>query len=225
MPHAPRRMPRGRAGGLPEQLPRPAGGLPGAVLPACARGSATTPSCAAAITHIDRCTRRTRGRWMPMAASFGATLAALYPDNPDLHELAWIELRWPTPSSPPTPRRSRSTPRRVDWDSAQLLLSRPRSPAAPLITNAERTGGRCGTAETRRRPSMLEEGRAACWSGGAASRREDPPGRRAGIRSAAAACRPRQLRRPVRHAGRPPRRGLPGVPGRAPCWPAGSRAN
>jgi hypothetical protein len=58
------------------------------------------------------------------ADDFGATLESLFPDNPDLHELAWIELAlgaaFVAADAPPLTAADLAD---VDWDSARLALS------------------------------------------------------------------------------------------------------
>lgn len=70
------------------------------------------------------------------ARDFGATLKTLFPDNPDLHELAWIELALGSAfvapdAAPVTPDQLAS----LDWDHAQLELA-PSLRIAPVLTNA-----------------------------------------------------------------------------------------
>ncbi|MHA6205264.1 HvfC/BufC family peptide modification chaperone [Dyella soli] len=90
----------------------------------------------AAITHVDR---RPPHAWTLDAygADFGDTLRALFPRNPDVHELAWIE--WALSESfvaadvPPMPGDELG---QVDWDSARLRLS-PSLRLRALTTNAD----------------------------------------------------------------------------------------
>lgn len=89
----------------------------------------------AAIAHVDR---RPPSAWTLDAYGerFGETLATLYPDNPDVHELAWIEWAMNTAfvarDSQPLDAATLGT---VDWDSARLLFA-PSLRLAPLTTNA-----------------------------------------------------------------------------------------
>jgi len=77
----------------------------------------------AAITHIDS---HPPGAWTldVYARNFDETLTALFPDNPDLHELAWIENAlseaFVAPDAEPVSIDALSA---IDWDSAQLRLS------------------------------------------------------------------------------------------------------
>ena len=69
-------------------------------------------------------------------AGFEATLRAVFPDNPDLHELAWIEWALATAfvardTAPLDPARLA----RVDWDRARLGFA-PSLQMARLTTNA-----------------------------------------------------------------------------------------
>lgn len=89
----------------------------------------------AAVSHIDR---RPPSAWTLDAYGerFGETLVALYPDNPDVHELAWIEWAMNTAfvahDSLPL---DAATLGAVEWDSARLLFA-PSLRLAPLTTNA-----------------------------------------------------------------------------------------
>jgi len=91
---------------------------------------------AAAITHIDR---HPPHAWTLDAygREFGATLAALYPDNPDLQELAWIELAladaFVAADAAPLALDALAG---IDWDSAQLRLA-PSFAGRAAATNAE----------------------------------------------------------------------------------------
>ena len=57
------------------------------------------------------------------ADNFGDTLARLYPHNPDLHELAWIEhaLSWAFVAADATPLTAAALAD-VDWDAAHMVL-------------------------------------------------------------------------------------------------------
>jgi hypothetical protein len=77
----------------------------------------------AAIHHIDR---HPPSSWTLDAygANFGNTLLSIYPNNPDLSELAWIE--WALSDAFVAADASIVTPEQltnVDWDAAQLVLS------------------------------------------------------------------------------------------------------
>ena len=91
---------------------------------------------AAAISHIDD---HPPHSWTLDAypQSFPATLAALYPDNPDLHELVWIEQAlsdaFVGPDAEPL---STDTLGAIDWDTARLTLT-PTLVNRPATTNAE----------------------------------------------------------------------------------------
>lgn len=90
----------------------------------------------AAITHIDR---HPPHAWTldAYAAGFHATLAARFPDNPDVHELAWIEQSladaFVAPDAAPLPLASLAA---VDWDTARLRLA-PSFTSLAVSTNAE----------------------------------------------------------------------------------------
>lgn len=78
---------------------------------------------ATAITHIDR---HPPHAWTldAYADDFHATLARQFPDNPDLHELAWIEHALAaafiaTDAAPLAPDALAD----IDWDTARLLLA------------------------------------------------------------------------------------------------------
>jgi hypothetical protein len=77
----------------------------------------------AAIQHIDR---HPPSSWTldVYGADFGDTLRSLYPHNPDLSELAWIE--WALSEAFVAADASTVAPEQlanVDWDTARLLLS------------------------------------------------------------------------------------------------------
>ncbi len=90
----------------------------------------------AAITHIDA---HPPHAWTldAYADGYAQTLAALYPDNPDLLELAWIEhaLGAAFVAADATPLALDGLAG-VDWDSARLRLT-PSLRTAPALTNAE----------------------------------------------------------------------------------------
>lgn len=68
--------------------------------------------------------------------SFADTLQAIFPDNPDLHELAWIEhalgQAFIAPDAPPVAAAELGA---VDWDQARLQLT-PTLHLHPASTNA-----------------------------------------------------------------------------------------
>jgi hypothetical protein len=90
----------------------------------------------AAITHIDS---HPPGAWTldVYARNFDETLTTLFPDNPDLHELAWIENAlseaFVAPDAEPVSIDALSA---IDWDSAQLRLS-PSLMSRAATTNAD----------------------------------------------------------------------------------------
>lgn len=77
----------------------------------------------AAATHIQR---HPPHAWTldAYADDFGSTLAALFPDNPDLHELAWIEQAlgqsFIGPDAAPVAAEALAA---VDWEHARLQLT------------------------------------------------------------------------------------------------------
>lgn len=88
-----------------------------------------------AVAHIGR---RPPQAWTLDAYGerFGETLRTLYPDNPDLHELAWIEWALATAfvARDVAPIES-SRLADVAWDRARLVFT-PSLALAPLTTNA-----------------------------------------------------------------------------------------
>jgi hypothetical protein len=90
----------------------------------------------AAIIHIDR---HPPHAWTldAYADGFAHTLAALYPDNPDLQEVAWIEhaLGAAFVAADATPVALEGLAE-INWDAAQLQLT-PSLRARPATTNAE----------------------------------------------------------------------------------------
>ncbi|MFJ3007464.1 putative DNA-binding domain-containing protein [Pseudomonas fluorescens] len=90
----------------------------------------------AVITHIDT---HPPHDWTLDAypRGFGKTLAVMFPKNPDLHELAWIESAvsevFVAADSSPLAIEALST---VDWDTAHLCLT-PSLMTRVLTTNAE----------------------------------------------------------------------------------------
>jgi hypothetical protein len=91
----------------------------------------------AAIAHIQRTPPHA---WTLDAYGdgFGATLGALFPDNPDLHELAWIEhalaAAFVAADAAPLALDGLAG---IDWDTARLRLA-PSLQAVAATTNAER---------------------------------------------------------------------------------------
>jgi len=86
-------------------------------------------------THIAR-HRPTGWTLDAYGANFGATLLAVFPDNPDLHELAWIEaaLARAFVAQDAVPVVA-SAVQPVDWDRARLRFT-PSLSLAPAATNA-----------------------------------------------------------------------------------------
>ncbi len=90
----------------------------------------------AAVAHIDD---HPPHAWTldAYAQSFPATLERLYPDNPDLHELVWIELTlsdaFVGPDAEPLSMDALGT---IDWDTARLTLT-PTFAMRAATTNAE----------------------------------------------------------------------------------------
>lgn len=89
----------------------------------------------AAIAHIDS---HPPHAWTLDAygVDFGDTLKSIFPHNPDVHELAWIE--WALSESfvaADAPHVSGETWHEVDWDRARLTLS-PSLRQCPMSTNA-----------------------------------------------------------------------------------------
>jgi hypothetical protein len=90
---------------------------------------------AAAITHIDRYPPHA---WTLDAYgdNFADTLTLLYPDNPEVHELAWIELALSRAFvAPDAQALTLDALANVDWDSARLQLT-PSFAAQVVTTNA-----------------------------------------------------------------------------------------
>lgn len=110
----------------------------------------------AAMTHIDSHPPRA---WTLDAYGhdFSETLAALRPDNPDVHELAWIECAlseaFVASDAEPLPLETLSA---IDWDSARLRLA-PSFMSHVATTNAERIWLALKEGETPPEGEMLEE--------------------------------------------------------------------
>lgn len=89
----------------------------------------------AARTHIER-HRPTGWTLDAYGANFGATVQALFPDNPDLHELAWIEAALASAFvAPDAPPLAASALPFIDWDLARLRFT-PSLSLALASTNA-----------------------------------------------------------------------------------------
>lgn len=89
----------------------------------------------AAIRHVDR---HPPSSWTldVYGADFGDSLRAMYPHNPDLHELAWIE--WALSEAFVAADAATLAPEQlagIDWDTARLRLS-PSLRQRTLTTNA-----------------------------------------------------------------------------------------
>lgn len=90
----------------------------------------------AAIAHINRCPPHA---WTldAYAEGFAETLRLRFPDNPDIHELAWIEQAlgeaFVAEDAAPLPAQALTG---LDWDSACLRFT-PSLRLHPLTTNAE----------------------------------------------------------------------------------------
>jgi hypothetical protein len=90
----------------------------------------------AVVTHIDS---HPPHAWTldAYASDFGETLASLFPDNPDVHELAWIEHAlseaFVARDAEPLSLDALSA---IDWDSARLRLA-PSFASRVATTNAE----------------------------------------------------------------------------------------
>ncbi|GAB2884397.1 hypothetical protein GCM10027093_19220 [Paraburkholderia jirisanensis] len=110
----------------------------------------------AAITHID--THAPHAFTLDAYPSgFGATLAALYPHNPDLHELAWIEQALgeafvAADAVPLTPDALVT----IDWDSARLQLT-PSLRHRVATTNAQQLWSALRAGTTAPEATMLAE--------------------------------------------------------------------
>jgi hypothetical protein len=101
------------------------------------------------------------------ALEFGATLASLFPDNPDLHELAWIELALGAAfvaldAAPVTPALLAT----LDWEHALLTLA-PSLRIAPAATNAAAVWQALSDGEPAPEAEMLAEpGMLVVWRSG-----------------------------------------------------------
>lgn len=90
----------------------------------------------AAITHIDA---HPPHAWTldAYAEGFDRTLVALFPDNPDVHELAWLEhalgAAFIAPDARPVPLDALAG---IDWDTARLSIT-PSLHSIAVTTNAE----------------------------------------------------------------------------------------
>jgi len=120
----------------------------------------------AAVSHIGR---RPPQAWTLDAygAHFGLTLRELFPDNPDLHELAWIEwsLEAAFIAQDAAPLAA-SALAGADWDNTGLVFS-PSLALAPLRTNAAAIWDALQAGEAAPEASMLEQGAGvAVWRRG-----------------------------------------------------------
>jgi len=109
---------------------------------------------AAAITHIDN---HPPHAWTLDAYgdNFGETLALLYPGNPEVHELAWIELALSRAFvAPDAEALTLAALSDVDWESARLHLS-PSFAAHVVTTNAADIGSALQQDRTPPESAML----------------------------------------------------------------------
>jgi hypothetical protein len=114
----------------------------------------------AAVKHIDQCPPHA---WTldAYAEDFGDTLRVLFPRNPDIHELAWIEsalsAAFVAPDAEPLTAAALAD---IDWDRARLVLA-PSLLTLPATTNAAslywamKEGGERPDAEMLAEPSGL----------------------------------------------------------------------
>ena len=158
----------------------------------------------AAITHIDN---HPPHAWTldAYACDFGETLAAQFPDNPDLHELAWIENAlseaFVAPDAEPLPFAALAA---IDWDSARPLLA-PSFLSLAATTNAERIWSALSDGTAAPEGEMLADpGGLIVWRRGFTSclKQVDALEHEALLHLQ----KTRQLRRALRPAGRPARR-------------------
>jgi hypothetical protein len=112
----------------------------------------------AAVTHIDR---HPPHAWTldAYADNFGATLLELFPHNPDIHELAWIESALSAAfvaadAKPLQPAQLEA----IDWDSAWLHLS-PSLQTNVATANAEALWWAMSESGERPEGEMLAEAR------------------------------------------------------------------
>jgi hypothetical protein len=110
----------------------------------------------ASITHVDTHPPRA---WTldAYAGDFRETLIALYPDNPDVHELAWIENAlsdaFVAADAEPLALESLSA---IDWDSARLRLA-PSFMSRAATTNAQSIWSALWEGKTPPEGEMLAE--------------------------------------------------------------------
>ncbi|NVM75552.1 hypothetical protein FHW83_001339 [Duganella sp. SG902] len=124
----------------------------------------------AAITHVDA---HPPHAWTldAYADGFARTLAALYPHNPDLHELAWIEhalgAAFVAADAPPdTQALAPEAMARLDWDTARLRLT-PSLRTATALTNSEQVWSALWEARELPDSEMLaEQGGLLVWRRG-----------------------------------------------------------
>jgi hypothetical protein len=111
---------------------------------------------AAAVTHIDR---HPPHAWTLDAYgdNFDATLVSLYPDNPDVHELARIELALARAFvAPDGDALSADALAQIDWDTASLHLAASLE-LLPATTNAAETWSALQRGEALPESAMLDE--------------------------------------------------------------------
>jgi hypothetical protein len=110
----------------------------------------------AAVAHIDS---RPPHAWTLDAygADFGETLQQVFPDNPDVHELAWIEwaLSESFVAADATPL-SNGALQELDWDAARLCLT-PSLRYRAASTNADAIWSALAQDEPVPEAAMLEE--------------------------------------------------------------------
>lgn len=110
----------------------------------------------AAITHIDAYPPHA---WTldAYAEGFDRTLVALFPDNPDVHELAWLEhalgAAFIAQDAPPVPLDALA---RIDWDTARLSIT-PSFHSMTVTTNAEQIWTALWDGRTPPDSAMLEQ--------------------------------------------------------------------
>jgi hypothetical protein len=110
----------------------------------------------AAVTHIGRCPPHA---WTldVYGNGFGETLESAFPDNPDLHELAWIEHAvsdaFVAADATPLPIEALAS---IDWQSAHIHLT-PSLRSHVATTNAEAIWSALCADETPPESEMLSE--------------------------------------------------------------------
>ena len=112
----------------------------------------------AAIAHIDRCPPHA---WTldVYGSDFATTLEIMYPDNPDLHELAWIEHAvsdaFVATDAAPLPLDALAS---IDWSTARIQLA-PSLRTHVATTNAEAIWSALCAQRTPPESEMLPEAR------------------------------------------------------------------